>query len=348
MVRKVLDSSLSSDPRQAAGVAAETQMAFYLHRSFGTSNEIDVINDLRIVDPEQPDPKGRPGIFQIDHLVVHPWGVFIVESKSVTGQVVVRDHGNGDEWVRVMGRREQGMSSPIQQVRRQEAMLRKFLHAHRSSLRGRVAPGLRTLARVLAGTDQCGFEHMPIQAIIAISDNGIINRPTGWTERATPFRDYVCKADLVPDRIRDEVERHRAGSRLMGASDGHYGVWSIKPDELAGVIAFLCARHEPRTERDSTGGALTGATPACMKCGQPHLLPRWGDSRRGYVWTCRECAAQTPISTVCSACGAQGERGRVVKVKKEGRGYFRVCQKCGIEERIWLEPETGPLSRTDE
>jgi hypothetical protein len=82
-------------PRLRAGFEAERQMAHYLHRAFATSADLYVINDLRLVDPEQPEQDGSPGVAQIDHLVLHRYGAFIVESKSVTGTPPIVGGGPG-------------------------------------------------------------------------------------------------------------------------------------------------------------------------------------------------------------------------------------------------------------
>ena len=201
--------------RREAGARAERQMAFYLHRAFTGDAGIHALNDLRIVDPVQPEVDGRPGVAQIDHLIVHPWGLVIIESKSVHDQVTVRADGSGgDEWTRRVRRREHGFPSPIRQAERQAAFLRQFLQRHREQLLGRMAVGLRTLSRLVHGTDQRSFAQMPIQIVVAISDGGTIRRSGGWTEPSTPFRSFVTKADLVADKIREEIGKHREGDRL--------------------------------------------------------------------------------------------------------------------------------------
>lgn len=44
----------SSDPRLRAGAEAERQMAFYLHRDFSPDGGLLILNDLRLVDRDQP------------------------------------------------------------------------------------------------------------------------------------------------------------------------------------------------------------------------------------------------------------------------------------------------------
>ena len=116
------EGASSKDPRQRAGAAAERQMAHYLHRTFNDDPNVCVLHGLRIEDPDQSEQNGAPGVCQIEHLLLHRWGVFIVESKSVSQEVRVRPDGTGgDEWSRVWQGRESGMPSPILQAKRQSS-----------------------------------------------------------------------------------------------------------------------------------------------------------------------------------------------------------------------------------
>src|SRR5690606_19783932 len=110
MIVKQRDTLTASGGRmQAAGAQAELQMAHYLHRAFAAEPDLHILNDLRLVDPEQPEHNGKPGVCQIDHMAIHRWGMFIIESKSVAEVVEVRDDGHGgDEWVRVYRGRRSG------------------------------------------------------------------------------------------------------------------------------------------------------------------------------------------------------------------------------------------------
>jgi len=355
IVKPPNNEPLSSDPRHRAGAEAERQMSFYMHREFANDAALLVINDLRLVDPDQPEHDGRPGVCQIDHLVLHRWGAFIVESKSVTDEVSVRDDGaGGDEWTRRFGGREHGFPSPIQQARRQGEFLRAFLQRHREHLLGKLPTGLRTISKLMAGTDHRGFGNMPIQIIVAISDRGKIKRVNRWKEPTEPFRTFVSKADLVSVKIRDELGNHKAAGSLLSESKGDYGVWSMKAEEVPAVADFLAARHEAMTRVEpvvqtalttttaksptalkSKPAVVAVAGAACKGCSGADLSAQWG--KYGYYWKCLSCGTNTSMPTVCSACGAEGHRGKVVRIRKDGSKYFRACEKCGIEERIWTE-----------
>lgn len=286
---------LPSNPRLRAGVEAERQMAHYLHRAFATSVDLYVINDLRLVDPEQPEPDPRtggssPGVAQIDHLVLHRYGAFIVESKSVTGTITVRDSsgqgGGGDEWTRG----GTGMPSPLRQAERQGEFLRAFLQRHREQLLGKTATGLRTIAKLVAGTDQRGFGYFNIQTIVAIADQGQIKRVGNWTPPNDGCRAFVLKADNVPATIASELKEHAKGARFLvsperGVNDP-YGQWKMSPQELGTVADFLVANHTPRSNASTlpsppeqpkpapspAPAAADAPTPPCPRCGMPTVL----------------------------------------------------------------------------
>lgn len=340
---------MNADPRQAAGASAERQMKHYLHRAFARDQDVHTHDDLRLEDPEQTEHDGSPGVCQIDHLVVHRWGMFIIESKSVTEEVVVRPDGSdGDEWSRVYRGKEMGMASPIQQAKRQSEFLRTLLQRHRKELLGRLPVGLPNIDKLKRRLG--GFSTAPIQLIIAVSDGGRIQRSDGWREPQEPFRVFVAKADLVPDKIRQELELH--GSKQQG----DYGRWTMKPQEAERVFNFLGSRHVDRpgdrsvqSKQTSQGDSRRHAPPpgkpkrstdkaqaACKHCGKRDLTAMAG--RYGYYWRCDVCGKNTAMPTVCSACGTE-RKDNGVRVRKEGRMFFPDCQKCGFSERIWSDEQ---------
>lgn len=165
MIVKELDTpSTSVDALVKAGRMAEEQMAFYLRRAFKDDPCVRVVNGLRVVyDGEAA---------QIDHLVLHPYGLFVIESKSVTTKVKINKHG---EWARWYNGSYSGMSSPILQAQRQADVLGDLLLTQRN----------------LSCAD------LIVDVIVAISDNGLIERPED-----VDIRD-VCKADQVGLLLRD-------------------------------------------------------------------------------------------------------------------------------------------------
>ncbi len=353
IVKPYEQGAVSKDPRQRAGAAAESQMAHYLNRGFRDNEEVFVVHGLRLEDRDQPEQDGSPGVCQIDHLVLHRWGLFVIESKSVTEEVRIRSDGSGgDEWARVHRGRETGMPSPLRQAKRQSDFLRAVLNRHAGDLLGKQSLGFRTIAKVASGTDQRGFKHAPIQLVVAVSDDGKIERIGGWKEAREPFRAFVAKADVVPDKITQEIKAHGRGARLARTrSDGDYGLWAMKDAEPAKVAAFLAAQHtnrprapstptnrnSPNRDRDSHRSQPVGTgrsvNAACKSCGSSGLTARWG--KYGYYWNCGACDKNTSMPVLCSTCGAEG-RHNGVRIRKDKNSYFRDCQACGKSELIWV------------
>ena len=116
MIRKELDPFEGFGKFELSGRKAEEQMAFYLRRFFGSSADVDVLNYLRI------DLNGE--VAQMDHLVLHPFGLLIVESKSVSDGVQITDDG---QWMRWFNRKPSGMASPITQAHLQGKLLKELL-----------------------------------------------------------------------------------------------------------------------------------------------------------------------------------------------------------------------------
>ncbi len=98
MIAKELDGFAPQNRFEEAGQRAEEQMAFYLRREFGDDASVVVVNDLRL---ERQDGHGQTDAAQIDHVVVHPGGLVLVESKSVMSKVRCDEHGH---WARHTGR----------------------------------------------------------------------------------------------------------------------------------------------------------------------------------------------------------------------------------------------------
>ena len=205
---------------------------------------------------------------------------------------------------------------------------------------------MRTLGKAVTGSDQRSFRNLPVQLVVAISDSGRIQRLDGWQEPEHPFRVFVTKADLVGEKIANEITRHRKGTSLLHnpLTIGSYGLWAMSVDE-AGAIATLLAEHHseypasnggPRRSPQPRRTANDDAAPECKYCAGNDLTARSG--KYGYYWQCRDCGKTTSMPTECLACGAIRHKGKKVRIRKDGANYFRDCQECGHSERIWTEP----------
>lgn len=335
MIAKTKTGVSTNNKFEQAGNAAEEQMAFYLRRAFGETPDVFVFNDLRLVDGEDAA--------QIDHLVFHRYGCFIIESKSISGEVAVNEH---DEWIRVWGRKQEGMPSPIKQAKRQGEFLRKQLDRQKEHLRD----------KRIFGKIQPGFKHCPIDICVAISDRGIIKRKGTHPPE-------VCKADQICDRILQEISRHQKAGRLISKPHGDYGMWALKDEEMQRIVAYLGECHtaqktksrssssvapapEQSTHSPSTAARVNTGSPAvpapskqmigdaskneeaaCRHCNSTDLVATYG--KYGYYFKCRTCEKNTPIDHACRQCGNKA------KIRKSGLEFARVCGACSTEQLVW-------------
>ena len=214
MIVKDLEPQQHADPLRRAGYDAERQMAHYLRRAFAEDPRKFVFHNLRLE---------RGGeVAQIDHLILHRFGLLIIESKSVAGQVSVNEHG---EWTRWWNRQGRGMPSPVLQARRQLDLLLALLDDHTTELMDRSMLGLKQ--RTLSGVRR--------DVLVAISDGGRITRKADVPE--------LVKADQVPDRVRAvmvshggfpkiDLEHEVMGGRLVPASLNKSIVTTLLRQEL--------------------------------------------------------------------------------------------------------------------
>jgi len=225
MIVKELDPLQFGDPLARAGRRTEEQMAFYLRRAFAAAEDIRVFHDLRL------EHKGE--IAQIDHLVLHRWGIVLIESKSVTTTLRVNRQG---EWARRVYGRWQGMPSPVLQVKRQGDLLKTLLGENVERLLGKVL-GL-----------QFRFGHMPVDYLVAISDGGIIERV------GNPDLPEVCKSDQVTERVDAFVKRYRKANSLMSviATDSKDAWHTLRPQEMQRISDFLLLNHSPLIVHQAT------------------------------------------------------------------------------------------------
>lgn len=213
----------SERQKAAAGWRAEAALQHYLKRALADGRSVHLISGLRIeCDGEAAE---------IDHLVISRYGVVIVESKSVSTRVRINEFA---EWSRFVDGEWRGMASPVIQCERQGEFLKRLLIAKAPHLISKYASlGL-------------GFRSFLSDAVVAISDNGIIERPAGMAAGV------VLKADQVPDRVREIIRQQRWKTSFWA------NFWrrprdlkfKISKREAERIAAFLRASHADRRARE--------------------------------------------------------------------------------------------------
>jgi len=306
MIIKEPDSLHSPSRTEKAGKSAELQMAFYLRRAFGPQRtDVHIFNDLRI--------EHRGEFAQMDHLVLHRHGLMIIESKSLRGTIYIHRSGQFER-APARGPRE-GMPSPVLQARRQAALLRELLDAHKDSLRN----------RKLLGLVQGGFRSCPIEILVALSDGTLV--------RGTQHAPEVRKADQIAEAVEARVQAHRYGASFLGAirqPESDDGTYVLTEDELHRVSSFLVAQHRPAGRAEPTHHGTTASPPTLPPLRTSALpsspsavpgLPRAQSTQARPIAAGSECK-------VCKSTRLHVSRGRF--------GPYFKCRACNANTRIDL------------
>lgn len=301
MIIKELDPFTSEDKFLKAGHAAEEKMSFYLRVDFDDDKEVHVLNSIRI---ELDD-----GAVQIDHLVIHPWGITIVESKSVTGKIQIKDDG---QWIRWFNDKSSGMQSPIAQATIQAKRLRKYLN--------------RT------AKPEGFFEQVTIDILVAISDQGIIIFPkSGQVEG-------VLKADQIVEKIQGKLATFRKHNEPVLMSKhmdaiGHHLVSIHRPLISAAAeikipqVVTPIATSQKIAEPEPIYSNNIDSSPACKHCNGTRLEALGG--KYGYYFRCLDCGKNTAIQDKCSVCG------QTEKIHKRGNDFTAECGSCNASRPFY-------------
>jgi hypothetical protein len=343
VILKGLDPFISEDKFEKAGRMAEEQLAFYLRRAFVDDKDILVFNNLRF--------ENNHDVAQIDHLILHKYGMIIIESKSVTTKVEINEH---EEWIRWFDNTAKGMPSPIQQAKRQGEFLRSYLRKHDQVLMGKI------LGR------QSGFRFMPLDVLVAISDSGIVQR-----SNSVPLEE-VCKADQVPDRVRAIFKRWCKANSFL-TFDLQKGGYEFYKDEIDNITKFLIAKNKPLAHQASlqkipvaepsfkswnskgdvsepskhkdkssysqpsvikkqTGKDIqVKPVQVCAYCKSVNLRIEYGYN---YYFKCLDCEKNTTIKSICKSCGGKE------KTRKSGLQFYSECSHCQTSKLFYTNPTT--------
>jgi hypothetical protein len=325
VIIKELDPFEADDRFGKAGRQAEEQMAHYLRRAFGEEPNVLVFNGIRL--------QVNDDAAQIDHLILHPYGLIIVESKSVTTRLTVNDRG---EWIRWFNGSSRGMASPVRQAERQRDFLRSYLKRDGSPV---------------------ATKELALNVRVAISDAGIIDRPKGTEPDEL---DCVYKADQIPEEIRETINTRKLASfmpkalvRLVGGQQGTVIGDTLTPAEMKQLRVFLLEHHTPYQRRqqpkvaeqtssyvtevahttgDATQQSSHVAQPAansaalCGKCQSTRVSLEY---KYNFYLRCADCKGATALVLRCMRCGTEHRDITKPQTFKDGGVWSTKCSHCG-------------------
>ncbi|MDR2876208.1 MAG: NERD domain-containing protein [Methylobacillus sp.] len=333
MIAKEKTDSIPGDKLEKAGYDAERKVAFYLRMAFDEDPDTLILNDLRL---EHKDDITA----QIDHLLIHPHGLIIIESKSVTGKLQVRDDGQWVRWYldKKTGKdRSIGMQDPIKQAKLQGQTLRRVLLDAASEDTRKV------------------LENFPIDILVTVSDGGV------FLAHDRLLYPEVCKADKTEEHVKEILLR-----RAENTKENDFKLSDANKTKLAN---YLISRHRPyqpapgsadktpvpfptqaapRSEMvveqklaeyvvdtlkkfigvaDTTASSKNKFTHGCRKCGSGNLEIRYV---KNYFFRCLDCDTNTRIDATCPGCN------RLLKIRKDKDQFFAECKACATSALFFV------------
>lgn len=332
MILKDKTQTSSASIKLDAGIKQEHDVAFYLRRAYKNSDQVMVLNDLRIEHDRESA--------QIDHLIVYTYGFIVVESKSIRGEVKVNEYG---EWTRSYKGQWSGMPSPIKQAELQLKLLKQYLCANTEKVIGK-----------FLGIQQ-GLGARCYDVFCAISNDAIIDRSGAPKDIA----DRLVKSEFVTDALDKKMnfikfyqiaakiadtrptfnlgELNHICQFLLGnvsqtepaIVNEQHAAWpapmqstpeaEVKPIVQVAVVANPAP---PSVTPIVKPVALQAITAQCKHCGDCSALsPQSG--RYGYYVQCGKCGGNTPLKRPCLACNSHNTR-----VSKAKTVYRLSCADC--------------------
>jgi len=320
MILKEKDAYSGTDERGYYGHKQEQDVAFHLRREFGGSEQVRIIHDLVI------EHGGERA--QIDHLVIHPYGFILIESKSIVGEVQVNAEG---EWSRSYKGNWTGMPSPIRQAELQKDLLHALLSDNLARLLGKLL-GIQTK---LGGRDW--------QTLCAVSSTAILHR----AKMPKNVADKVVKTEFAAKKVKEIIgngvsafikvkprftllELENLGSFLLEHAATHQAdtVSVSEPAPLSYVATPESGTPGPSAESEAPGETLL----TCKQCGEADSLTgMYG--QYGYYVRCGSCSTNTTMKQPsCPACGWKS-----VRVSKDGPSYTAACRKCDHQYLVYRQ-----------
>ncbi len=339
MIIKDNNNPIPIDKFEKAGYDAERKVAYYLKMAFGDNPNLLILNDLRV--------EFEDGITaQMDHLVIHQYGLIIVESKSVAGKLQVQDDG---QWVRWYSQKvgkdfSKGMENPIKQAKRQGQTLKRVLLTSASNDNTRKA-----------------LEAFPTDVLVTFStSNGGI-----FLAKDKQLYPEVCPADAVDDFINkvvvdraknanaqsfslSEINRRKLADHLVKIHKPYQTVSSMadKPylnpalfNELVKVeqnVSEYIVSNKPTSVIGAITAVISSALSApkskfkhaCSKCKSEKLEATYG--KFGYYFKCLDCNENTKMKFTCQKCNV------LLKIRKDKMQFFAECLMCKTSEIFYI------------
>lgn len=267
------------------GYISEKDNAYLLDFELKDSKNIVVLHDIRIEHNNR--------VAQIDHILISRLEVTVLESKSFSGTLTIKDDGS---LLVTYGKNKNTYPNPIEQNRRHVQVLENLINdKFNLQTNTKLFGGLRFDAKVL------------------------INPKTTITNRKLPSG--FERADSYLTKREKDIDNMSAIKVLSMASK----IMTI--DKVKELGEFLIQNNKPKSydykNKYRIKTSQKNEKYKCTKCESQNLQVNYG---RNYYFKCLDCKNNIPIKHTCKTKDCKP------KTKKRKLQFFKICEVCGIDE----------------
>ncbi len=318
LLRKLLQKSASVAQKKLIkldltklenGYKSEKEHAYYLDFEFKDSKNIIVLHDIRL------EHNGRTA--QIDHILISRMEITVLESKSFTGDLTIKDDGALE--VRY-GKNKDTFPNPIEQNNRHKQVLESLINDQFDlQANTRFFGGLSFKSKILIN---------PKTTIINKKLPENYERADSYITRRNKEVDNMSPLDVLKfASTLMSIEKAKKLAKFLMRHDkplsfDYRKKYHIKPN------ADLFVQEKPISygKETSEPSSVNKIIYACSECKSTNLEVNYG---RNYYFKCLTCTSNIPIRHTCNTANCKP------KTKKKKLQFFKVCEVCGIDEVFW-------------
>ena len=315
--------NLSKNPKQQAlikadlarvenGYKAEKENAYYLDFGFKDSPRNIILHDIRI------EHEGK--VAQIDHIIINRAGIEVLESKSFTGTLNIREDGSLDV---EYGNKIQTFPNPIEQNNRHAKILSDFITTNMKLPKNVKLLGLSIESTVLINP-QSTIKNNTLPKGFERADSFVTHR-----DEALDTMGVITVFKKVGSMITLEKGKEIAEFLVQHHKSKTYDYAKKYPikKELPTVQPIQSAIKENMIEK----ATQQTNTKCCSKCKSDEIEIVYG--KYGYYFKCLSCDGNTSIKLTCSDSKCKP------KLKKRKLNFYQTCESCGKDELFFVNRE---------
>lgn len=217
----------SSRVAERRGRQGERYVAHRLKKYIRKHPSSQVLHDMILQTPD--------GTTQIDHLMISPFGVFVIETKNLTGWIFGDE--NHSSWTQVLYKKKYRFQNPLRQNYKHQKTIKKLLNVGSSNIHSVVVFAgnstfkteqpdkvvtLRQLVPYLRLFNQPVLEQEVIERYVYILRKHVHDNPTTLSEHIQNveqnMRDPRCPRCGEPMVQRTAKKGNNTGSKFWGCS----------------------------------------------------------------------------------------------------------------------------------